>query len=718
MIVFVRLLPLVLAAIVLIPIAPTPGFAQGAKPKPPIEIVSLPGHDGSVVSVVFSPDGTRALTGGVDQIAHLWDAASWKLLRSFEGHASSLRSVAFSPDGARVLTASRDKTVKLWDVQSGQLLRTFEGHAQAANSAVFSPDGTQVLSASDDKTARLWDAGSGRLIREFSGHAGEVPAAMFSADGKRLLTASRDKTVKLWDVQSGQIERTFEARFAVTSVALALDGETFLAGTQGLACARWRSGVCEGSTSRALVEWWSLASGQVLRTFDTGREVRSVAFSPDGKRVLAGGGSMQIWEAASGELMRKLEPLSGNFDAVAFSPDGTRIVSGDRDAVRMWDATTGELLRTIRRHTGGILSVAFSPDGRRMVAGGLDKTAKLWDATSGRLLHTFESKTDRILTSVAFSPDGRRLLTATDHGTVTLWNVPNGRSLLSVNGYTVRSAAFSPDGKRVLAGGGWVTLWDATTGQLLRKLLPERGCNSVAFSPDGKRVLTGGYAGIVELRDTVTGELVRSFKGAAIRWVAFSPDGARILAASGHSVLLWDAETGRLLRSFEGHAANVTSVAFSPDGARILSGSDDRTIRLWDAATGVSLHVFGERRPDRPDGDTGWDDGGTLVAFSRDGRRVLSGATDGLVRLWAVDARELLATFIGAADGEWIAFTPEGFFEASPGGTNLISAQRGDEILAMERAYQALHRPDLVQEKLAGDPRGRVKAAAEKLNFD
>ena len=104
---------------------------------------------------------------------------------------------AFSADGTRILTASRDKTAKLWDAASGKLIASFD-HPNGLYHAAFSPDGTRILTASGDHSAKLWDVTSGKLIASFE-HQDTIPWAEFSPNGTRILTASWDKIAKLWD---------------------------------------------------------------------------------------------------------------------------------------------------------------------------------------------------------------------------------------------------------------------------------------------------------------------------------------------------------------------------------------------------------------------------------------------------------------------------------------------------------------------------------------
>jgi hypothetical protein len=187
---------------------------------------------------------------------------------------------------------------------------------------------------------------------------------------------------------------------------------------------------------------------------------------------------------------------------------------------------------------------------------------------------------------------------------------------------------------------------------------------------------------------------------------AFSPDGAQV--ASGHidgALKLWEVATGRLVRTLW-HAKSVDAVAFSRDGTRLLSGSADTTVKLWDTATGQLVRAF-----------EGHSSNVRSVAFTPDEKRVISGGYDTTARVWDMATGEQLALLLTAKDDEWLAITPEGFFDASPKGAEMLSVVRGLEIYSIDQFYQVLYRPDLVREKLAGDPDGKVRAAAAKLDL-
>jgi len=278
------------------------------------------------------------------------------------------------------------------------------------------------------------------------------------------------------------------------------------------------------------------------------------------------------------------------------------------------------------------------------------------------------------VTSVAFSPNGRQVLTGSWDGTARVWDAATGKELRQFEGHTgwVLSVAFSPDGRQVLTGSGnpfertsdnTARLWDAATGQELRRFEGHTDpVTSVAFSPDGRQVLTGSGDKTARLWDAATGKELRRFEGHTdwVVSVAFSPDGRQVLTGSGflgifgesrdNTARLWDVTTGQEFRRFEGHTEAVWSVAFSPDGRQVLTGSGDKTARLWDAATGKELRRF-----------EGHTEAVWSVAFSPDGRQVLTGSWDKTARLWDVATGQELRRFEGHSAAVWpVVFSPDG----------------------------------------------------------
>jgi WD40 repeat protein len=304
------------------------------------------------------------------------------------------------------------------------------------------------------------------------------------------------------------------------------------------------------------------------------------------------------WALVKGSLRQKLllNHLSPVFCA-AFSPDGTHIVSGSFDGtVRVWDASTGAVIRTLKGHTDRVQSVTFSPDGTRIVSGSGDDTVRVWDVSTGAIVHNIKGHR-ALVNCVAFSPDGTWIVSGSWDETVRVWDASTGTVIRTLEGHTglVMSVAFSPDGTRIVSGSADQTVraWDASTGAVLCTLEGHTNwVESVAFSPDGTRIVSGSDDKTVRVWDASTGTVLHTLRGhtSNVTSVAFSSDRTRIVSGSwDQTVRVWDANTGAVVRTFDGHISLVSSVAFSPNGTRIISGSFDQTVRAWDPSTSTVI---------------------------------------------------------------------------------------------------------------------------------
>jgi WD40 repeat protein len=687
-------------------------YSPAAENERPEIFVQL-GHSTVISSVAFSPDGRYAITGGLDTTMKLWDIETGREVRTFAGHADRVDAVAYSPNGRYAISGHYIGRMKLWDVVTGKELRTFSERSNNVLSVAFSPNGQYILSGGWDKTLKLWDVATGMELRNFAGHSDKVSSVAFSPDGRYILSGSWDKTLNLWDMVAGRELRTFSGHSdKVSSVVFSPDGRHILSGSLD-----------------NTMKIWDVTTGKELRSFgypkpvilpstniDTGRSnFMAVAFSPDGKQIISGGGGyiLKLWDVETGGELRTYDgriPLFGNsVTSVAFSPDGRYILSAGYDkAPKLWEVSTGKILHSFGGSSlifsNGVNHVAFSPDIRYILVSN-GKTQKLWEIATGREIRTFTKHSEDLskdfLNNAVFSPDGQHILTVGSDKTLRLWNVTTGRELRT---FAENSAgfpvAFSPDGRYILSGSGSVDktlkLWDVATGKILRTFAGHSDAVfSVAFSPDGRYVLSGSEDKTLKLWDVATGRELRTFIGHS-KWiftVAFSPDGRYVLSGSVDKTLkLWDVETGRILRTFMGHSASINSVAFSPDGRYIISGSDEGEIKQWDMATGRELRTF-----------VGHSARVCSVAFSLDGRYIISGSDDQTTILWDVSKGAEIASMISFSDGEWIAITPEGYYNSSLYGHKYLNIRQGLRVFGIDQFYDVFYRPDIVTAKLRGE---------------
>ncbi len=286
------------------------------------------------------------------------------------------------------------------------------------------------------------------------------------------------------------------------------------------------------------------------------QDVTSVAWSPDGKRIVSTSydGTAQVWEPLTGKQFVIFRGHGGVVHDAAWSPDGRRIASCGLGSVQIWDANTGNVSLSYLGHSQPVNAVAWSPDGKRIAS--VSENVQVWDADSGKRLYTIGSPSDSLSKVVAWSPDGLYLaISPSSSNNTYIRKAATGEPVFDYTGHTAKTLAWSPDSQLIASGFIAVEVW---------KLVDHTSAKSLFI-----------YSGHLDV----------------VNKVAWSPDGKRIASASGYdpagttdnTVQVWYATTGDNAYIYNGHSRPVTGVTWSPDGKYLASSSADKTVQVWQA---------------------------------------------------------------------------------------------------------------------------------------
>lgn len=431
----------------------------------------------------------------------------------------------------------------------------------------------------------------------------------------------------------------------------------------------------------------ALTSNGLRITDRDGNERERVPIGPEKRRLVsvtqtlrgvriaawADNTAFELLDGAGKVLCRIATPENKDYEpaAVTVSPDGRWLAcrtDGAYHRFAVFDAVTGKRAAICSGHSGTINALAFTPDSTRVVSGSVDRTARLWDAATGKLLATFQGHTSTV-ESTRFSPDSAQLVTSSADGTVRQWNVRTGQPVgppYTGHSGALFTAAYSPDGQLVASAGEdrVIRVWRATDQEDVALLFGHTfHVFELAFDPGGHRLASrsdrrepnspgDGTARIWDIDAHATVPVLHGHTG-AVYPVACSPDGRWIASGSSdRTVRLWDAATGEPCAILP-HPADVRGLAFGPDGTWLITGNTfGGRLRIWDVATArvrKEIWLHGEKARF------------SSLTLSGDGKRVAATTEDLMFRnhrLTVIDIESGNSLF--STDGINLAYSPDG----------------------------------------------------------
>ena len=549
---------------------------------------------------------------------------------------SRVATSQFGPSGRTVLIAGADGVARIWNVESGEQVRAMRSSAPLRD-AEFDPDRRLAITAGADGFARIWRATTGRQLRTLvdPSHQPLVRAA-FSPDGRSVVTASRDADLVRWRLADGTPLLRWHSPSAINDLAISPDG---------------RTAVTAGSDGAARL--WDLTTGRVRALLrGSGAVLKSVAFSPDGKEIATGGDddTVRVWRLGRKRPIRTFRAPYGYVWAVAFSPDGRSVGAGfQASSAVVWDLGSRQQTAVVHTHQGIVWDVGFSPDGRSLVTASSDGGSRVWSlrARSAVQLGGPGRKSFPLAT---LSPDARLAATAGSGGPLTIWDATSGRRRATLRANAIEDIRFSPDSREVAISeaDGVVRVGDSRSGAEVRVLRGHHGgAYGLGWSPDGRRLACGGDDGRVTIWSLGSGRPQASLpmkgRGAA-EWAAFDPGGGSLAVgyADGSTVVWGLASNSPRAALVEPQPYPIYSLAYSPRRGLLATQQEapTPTIGIWRAASGKRISSLAP--PPAPEDS---------VAFSPNGRSVVSGLENGTIWVWdAASGRDITTIRAGRAE--------------------------------------------------------------------
>jgi WD40 repeat protein len=658
-----------------------------------------------VNAVTWIADGRQIASGGADYLIRVWyvDLAKRELaaLKEIKGHEGPVRSLAgIPPNGAQFISGSGDGTIRQWNLEDGQLIRTMKHGGPVAAVAVRG-DGKRFASAGLNNVAKLWDVAEGKEIAELRGdrYARELQVAKerelsFATNEVAYRKSAFQTATTNHNVQLDRIKKATETLAAAektcgekrTNVLNAAEAkataEKALAEFAEIKAATDAHEAAEKASTQAAAE---LKAAKEKTAPDTAVVEKLVAdadakaktaadakavldklpaearekFKPANDKLTAAIKAMANAEAelkkaelpkstAEHELQLATKAAAKTEENVAeakaaieaaeefqtqsekdlqtaknagtgsekpirmlaFSPDNLVLATaGDDQQIHTWNAESGTAIETFRGHKGPVFAVAFAGD-KTLVSGAADRSAVAWDLNAGWTLERTIGTGDNSspisgrVNAVRFSPDGKRLATgggeATRGGDIRIWQVADGKltqSFTNVHSDEVFGLDFSADGKYLASSAAdkFVKVLDLATGKVVKTFEGHtHHVLGVSWKRDGRTLASAGADNVVKVWDFVTGERKKTIEGFGkeVTSISFIGITDQTLASSGDDQVRTVNENGEKIRSFEGGTNFVNAASITPDGRIVIAGGQDSVLRVWNGTNANVIATF------------------------------------------------------------------------------------------------------------------------------
>jgi WD40 repeat protein len=661
------------------------------------ELVFPSGHSGDVEAVSISASGRFLLSASSDGTLKTWDIASGLTFKTYRGHEDNANVYAadFShKTDSFFISGGQDNRIIVWNTYTGEPLKVFEGHQGPVTVVTISKDDQYILSGSNDKTAKLWDIKKGICVKTFRGHQQVVRAVAFTDDMKHIVTASglpslppMDNSIKLWDIETEkEIRKIGEHEDVINTMSI-------------------RGNYVISGSDDATIRIWGIDKEEEIKEIQENSLVTAIALSKDGKYVLAGTakGAIHLWNLVDKKVERtfRSNKYKASVRSIIWDSESGYFFSVHDANIVKWSTLDGDIHNVFQGYNQPAYALACSQSGKFIASSNIQEGISLWNMQTGRIIRGIASnllganrlllsKDDRYLYASYFS--GR------EKNPILRYDLENGDSSMVFQGHEsiVNSIALSPSHDRMAScSEDGIIIWNTSTSGIFAKVTDQPQTMALAWSPSGDTLCSADLNGTILLRDA-RGKVLHTLLGSKSRimMIQFSPNGRYLLSGGGPmrtaELILWDVQKGSIVRRFEPpHTGFINSVAFSQDGRQVVSGAFDGSICLWNIEQKEMLQKWEAHNSFLTD-----------VAFSPDGKYIVSSSGDNTLKIWEQGNTHPILTFFKLDSEEWGIVTADNYYSCSHDLAQKIGFKVEDKIFRFEQFDLKYNRPDKIADRM------------------
>jgi WD40 repeat protein len=698
-------------------------LAQKNKP----EVVVQTGQ-GSVSGIKISYDGKLMAVASGSAGVYLWNISSSKLIRVIDTQQRSVKDFSFSYDSKSLATVFSDQTAIIWDLMTG--FAVFSVKTGRESDIDFSPDGKFLaFSSRDGEGSVLFDINKQTVIKNFGGSS----RATFSPDGKILYSKDLEN-VYAWDVKSGT--QVFSFRASKSNFSVSRDGK--------------KLAVSSGETVSVLD---AKTGNEIADLVTQGKEILLFTANGNGLITKLDERKIGLWDISqkvkgkiyldrTKDLICEFEKIREFIDTAAVTPDGTRLITGHQSGIKIWDIENGNLISEFGKRSYDRFQPQISPDGKSIFLVAIESFSNrsfFWNTEVNSLPLNFKQAGNFSKLILNFNPNRENILvSASDGGSIF-----KSDSLEQAGTFSESFVSFSPNGKIFITkspqGNDKVSVRDSETGELTFRLEGSENFKGTSaeftFDKKSKRIgaLQFSTFGGFYIWESDTGKLITKIDlpeswrdGAIINWAKALNLDAGVFAAStiygGGGVpdpdgkrripivvdrleSLSKAKSGKDLKMIFTDLKSISSMLFSPDGkVLIVQDNNRRTVEFLNVENGEVLGKIENMS------------NSVRIDLSKNRKHLIVwGRTSGIevrpeVKIYEIPTGELALTVRAFDDGNWIAYSPEGYYQASSNKVfGRVGWRVGTMVYDFERFYDRYFKPDLIRQ-VFGSAKSQTKS--------